>query len=146
MIKIKDTTERNTFFVPSRHLFVFQMNIYLSSILQMQKVLQQHLRTRQIIRYTWVDQKFWNYSHISLNIRRNYIKLIQSTKQTFPNFTMMFEWRSMQGEMWRHRLMASCNSDPDRKIMEIFLFKRRTTANIYVSFGEFCFWIKTDLT
>ena len=73
-----------------------------------------------------VDQKFWNYSHISLNKRWNYIKLVQSKKLTFPNFAMMFEWQSMQGEMWLHRLMTSCNSDPAKKMMEIFLSKRRT--------------------
>ena len=59
---------------------------------------------------------------------------------------MMFEWHSLQGEMWRHRLMTARNSDLVRKTMEIFLSKRRTMTNIYVSFGEFCFLIKTDLT
>ena len=58
----------------------------------------------------WI-KKFWNYSHISLIIRRNYIKLIQNTKLTFPNFAMMFEWRSTHADMWRHHLMTSCNSD-----------------------------------
>ena len=76
----------------------------------------------------WYIKTFWNYSHISLNIR-NYIKLIQSTKQTFPNFAIMFKRRSMQGEIWRHRLMTSCNSSLVRKFMEIFLSKIETMTN-----------------
>ena len=84
-------------------------------------------------------KKFWNYSHISLNIRHNYIKLIQSIKLPFPNFSMMFERCSTQGDIWRHPLMTSCNRDPARKMTEIFLSKWRTITNVYVSFGEYCF-------
>ena len=43
----------------------------------------------------WI-KKFLNYLHIFLNKRRNYIKLIQHAKLTFPNFAMMFECRSPQ--------------------------------------------------
>ena len=74
-----------------------------------------------------------------LNIQRNYIKLIQSTKLPFPYFATMFEWRSRQGHMWLHHLMTSCSSDTARKMAEIFLSKQRTMTNIHVSFSEFCF-------
>ena len=86
----------------------------------------------------WI-KKFWNYSHISLNIRQNYIKLTQNTELTFPHFAMTFEWRNTQGEMWRHRLMTSYNRDLVRKMTEIFLSKWKTMTNIYMSFGEFFF-------
>ena len=86
----------------------------------------------------WIKE-FWNYSHISLNIRQNYIKLIQNTELTFPHFAMMFEWRNTQEEMWRHRLMTSCNSHPVRQMTENVLSKWRTMTNNFESFGEFLF-------
>ena len=92
----------------------------------------------------WI-KKFWNYSHISLIIRRIYIKLIQSTKQPFPNFAMMSEWRSTHANTWSHHLMTSCNSDPKKNLTEINLFKERTITNFYASFGDYRFKIKMIL-
>ena len=62
--------------------------------------------------YTWVDQKFLKLlAYFFLNIRRNYLKLVQSTKLPFYHFSMMFEWRSTHADMWRHHLMMSCNRE-----------------------------------
>ena len=86
----------------------------------------------------WI-KKFWNYSHVSLIIRRNYIKLIQSTELQFPNFAMMFEWHSTHADMWRHHLMTLCNSDPVKNLAEIFISKERRITNFDNPFGEYSY-------
>ena len=35
---------------------------------------------------------------------------------------------------------------PGQKNDENFSFRQKKMTDMYVSFGEFCFWIKTDLT
>ena len=105
-----------------KYILVFILDILISMTLDLSKT-KNELHLNDYIR-GWI-KKFWNYSHISLNIRRNYIKLIQSTKLTCLNFAVMFERRSTQGEMWRHCFMTSWNSDPVRKMTEIFLSKRK---------------------
>ena len=42
--------------------------------------------------------------------------------------------------------MTSYNSDPVKKMTDIFFSKRGTITYMYVSFGEYCFQIKTDLS
>ena len=91
----------------------------------------------------WWIKKFWNYSHISLNIRRNYMKLVQSTKLPFPNFVMMFKWRSTHRNLWHHRFMKSCTSDPARKMTEIFKPEQRTIINILCYLKLYCGYLYT---
>ena len=89
----------------------------------------------------WI-KKFWNYSHISIIIRRNYIKLIQSPKLPFPYFAMMFEWRSKHADIRRHHLMTSCNSDPAKILTEIAYPKKEQTPTFMLHLAIIVFRLK----
>ena len=95
--------------------------------------------------FTWVNEKFWNKSHVSLNIRWNYIKCIQSTKLLFFDLAMVSDWCRTHGGPWRHHLMTSCNRGLEKNMSEMFFSQRRAITNINVSFGSYFFEVKIDL-
>ena len=64
----------------------------------------------RILGLRWWIKKFQKYS---------YFEYTTELYKTNPVFAMMLEWCSTQGEMWRHRLMPSCDSDPAKKMTEI---------------------------
>ena len=79
----------------------------------------------------WI-KKFWNYSHISLNIGRNYIKLKPSTNSSFPNFAIMFDRRSSHANMWRHHLTTSYNNQPAKKNCRTIFFPKKEQSPIFM--------------